>query len=564
MEKFKKYAYYLIILLPIVTFYGLFFKYTVNAPINDDYQAVLDFINKIIATDSISEKVKLLFSQHNEHRIVYDRIWTIISYKLQYNVDFNFLAFIGNLSLLGIAVIFYKRFSLLQKPLLLFVPVTVVLFNVSSWENMTFAMAALSNFTVYLFVLISLGFITSNTLDKKRNLYLAFLFLFLAAMTQGGGLFLVPISLVILVYKKEYKNVIIYGVLSVLLLTLYFYQYQKPPQSMGIVDSISEFKFDIILFVFSFLGNAFNYYLVYNNPIYSIHFAMVIGALFFLLFLYITYTKYYKKNLFVYSLMLLLVMSACITAVSRISFGIETSGASRYRINGIIFFIALYYWFIETRNLKKSLYLYTILTLSGIYYFYINLRQEQYLQIREKQTYAGILNYNYGTPEMLNGEKSMVNLYRSILEESVNSDTYKFPDNKQLEVYFPFSETTIIGKNETGDASAVLSNNTETVTKLPDCYMIEGWAFLEGYKTKSQKVYIGIKNETDQTPTYYLAQKNVRYDLSPYFNKPNLDDGGYTIRLSESLIKKGENKIWVMVLNDNQTKIQETDKKITK
>lgn len=564
MEKFKKYAYYLIILLPIVTFYGLFFKYTVNAPINDDYQAVLDFINKIIATDSISEKVKLLFSQHNEHRIVYDRIWTIISYKLQYNVDFNFLAFIGNLSLLGIAVIFYKRFSLLQKPLLLFVPVTVVLFNISSWENMTFAMAALSNFTVYLFVLISLGFITSNTLDKKRNLYLAFLFLFLAAMTQGGGLFLVPISLVILVYKKEYKNVIIYGVLSVLLLTLYFYQYQKPPQSMGIVDSISEFKFDIILFVFSFLGNAFNYYLVYNNPIYSIHFAMVIGALFFLLFLYITYTKYYKKNLFVYSLMLLLVMSACITAVSRISFGIETSGASRYRINGIIFFIALYYWFIETRNLKKSLYLYTILTLSGIYYFYINLRQEQYLQIREKQTYAGILNYNYGTPEMLNGEKSMVNLYRSILEESVNSDTYKFPDNKQLEVYFPFSETTIIGKNETGDASAVLSNNTETVTKLPDCYMIEGWAFLEGYKTKSQKVYIGIKNETDQTPTYYLAQKNVRYDLSPYFNKPNLDDGGYTIRLSESLIKKGENKIWVMVLNDNQTKIQETDKKITK
>jgi hypothetical protein len=143
-----------LIIIPLITFFGMFFYYTVNAPINNDYQAILDFINKIIATDSYSEKMKLIFSQHNEHRIVYDRIWTIISYKLQNNVNFNFLAFIGNLSLLGIAIIFYKRYSLLQKPLLLFVPITVLLFNITLWENITFAMAALSNFTVYLFILI--------------------------------------------------------------------------------------------------------------------------------------------------------------------------------------------------------------------------------------------------------------------------------------------------------------------------------------------------------------------------------------------------------------------------
>lgn len=563
MEKIKKYVYYLILIIPAIVYYSLFFNYTVNAPINDDFQAVLDSVNKIISTDSISEKIKILFAQHNEHRIVYDRIWSLISYKLQYNINFNFLAFIGNLSLLGMAILFYKRFTSLQKPLLLFLPVVVFLFNISSWENMTFAMASLSNFTVYLFILISLGFIVSDTFTKRRNLYLAFLFLFLAAMTQGGGLFLIPISILILLYKKEYKNAVIFGVLCIGLLALYFHNYQKPPQSVGVVDSILGFKFNILLFAFAFLGNSFNYYLVYNNPAYSSHFTMVVGSLFFILFLYITYTKYYKKNLFVYSLMLLVVMSAFITAVSRISFGIETSGASRYRITGIIFFITLYFWFIETKEVHKAKYFYGILAFSMVYYFYVNLRQIQYLQIRERQTYVGILNYNYGNTEMLNGDKSMMQAYKNILDESKNMDTYKLPDNKQLESYFPFAETTII-REESGDSHTAMSNNTETITKYPDCYVIDGWAFLEGYKTKSQTVYVGIKNVADTKPIFYLATKNERYDLEPYFHKSNLKDGGYSIRLKDVLIKNGENKIWIMVINENQTKIQETDKKIVK
>jgi hypothetical protein len=563
MEKAKKYVSYFILTLPAIIFYGLFFKYTINAPINDDYQAVLDSVNKIISTDSISEKFKILFAQHNEHRIVYDRLWSIISYKLHYNINFNFLSFIGNLSLLGMVLILYKRFSLLQKSIVLFLPITVVLFNISSWENMTFAMASMSNFTVYLFILISLGFITSDTISKKRNLYLAFLFLFLAVMTQGGGLFLIPISLLVLLYKKEYKSAIIFCVLCFGLLALYFYNYQKPPQSMGMFDSIVKFNFDIILFAFAFLGNAFNYYLIHNNPVYSNHFTMFVGGFFFLLFLYITYTKYYKKNLFIYSLMLLLVMSAFVTAISRITFGIETAGASRYRINGIIFFITLYFWFIDTREAKTAKYFYGALTFSLVYFFYINLPQREYLQIRNKQTYTGIFNYNYGNTETLYGFKDMMPVYKRIIDESNYLDTYKLPDKKQLELIFPFAVKKII-REESGDSSAAMSNNTETITKFPDFYLIDGWAFLEGYNTKTQTEYVGIKNSKDTKPIFYLASRNERYDLESYFHKSNLKDGGYSIRIKDTFIKNGENKIWIMVINDNQTKIQETDKKIIK
>ena len=285
MDKLKAYGYYCFIILPVIIFYWVFFKFTVNAPINDDYQAILDFINKIISTDSYTEKIKLIFSQHNEHRIVYDRIWTIISYKLQRNVDFNFLSFIGNLSLLGIAIILFKRFVLLQKHVLLFFPITIFIFNLSLWENVTFAMATLSNFTVYLFIFISLSFITSNTLDKKINIYLSILFFFLATLTQGGGLFLLPVSLLILLYKKEYYNFLIYVAFSVILLVMYFYDYQKPSQNLDLITSIIHYKHNIIFFAFAFLGNAFNYYLIYTNNVeYSILFTTILGAIFFLLF----------------------------------------------------------------------------------------------------------------------------------------------------------------------------------------------------------------------------------------------------------------------------------------
>lgn len=262
--------------------------------------------------------------------------------------------------------------------------------------------------------------------------------------------------------------------------------------------------------------------------------------------------------------MLLLMVSSIITSVSRVSFGIETAGASRYRINGIIFFITLYFWFIETRHTNKRLYLYGILVFFTGYYFFINIRQSQYLYIREKQTYTGILYYNYGNYEKLNGEKSMVGYFNNVIEESKKLETYNFPNNKQLESYFPFSETILINKRESNDTSVSMYNNTEIIDKLPDCFIIEGWAFLEGYNTKNQKVYIGIKNEKEKQPIFYLSFQILRFDLSPYFNKPNLDYGGYLIRISNSLIKNGENKISVMVVNDNQTKIIETEKTIIK
>jgi hypothetical protein len=59
------------------------------------------------------------------------------------------------------------------------------LFNFASWENITFSMAGLSNFTVFLFILLSLHYLTSSTSNNIATLFLSLFFLALAMFTQG-------------------------------------------------------------------------------------------------------------------------------------------------------------------------------------------------------------------------------------------------------------------------------------------------------------------------------------------------------------------------------------------
>ncbi|HET6723692.1 MAG TPA: hypothetical protein VFH07_13130, partial [Chitinophagaceae bacterium] len=517
-----------------------------------------------ISTLSFKDKMKLLLEQANEHRIVYDRIWTIISYKVFRTINFNFLSFVGNLSLVGIAILYFNKFRGLGKPLYLFIPITVLLFNFASWENITFAMAGLSNFTVFLFMLLSLHFLTSNKTKNKTNLLLSILFLIFALFTQGGALSLVPVSIFILIYKKQYKNLWIYLISVVIILGLYFYDYDSPQHNGTIIDTLRELKGRMILFVFSFLGNALNYFLIYtSNQQESLGITAIAGFCFFALFLYITKTKYYQRNLFNYSLMLLIVLSACLTALNRSSFGWDFAAASRYRINGIIFLISIYFWFLETYRVDKKKTSAIILALTGLYFIGINLNHYEYLGIREQQTNFGIIGYNSGKPDLLNGDKTQIELYTKILRQSDSLNTYRLPTNADLEYYYPYSkkmQTPVV----TDDPKLEMPFSVREIYQLADDYFIDGFAFINGYSANNQKVYLGFKSAEDKEPVFFSTKQIARYDLNTYFNKFTLKDGGYQARIHMADIKPGENKIWLLVSVDGKVKMLETDKKITK
>lgn len=563
-SKKQKIISWLFILSPVVIFFGVFFRFTVNAPINDDYSAILAFINNYVSTPSFTGKLKLLLDQANEHRITYDRIWTIICYKLFHTINFNFLSLIGNLSLAGMAIIFFNKFRRLGKPLYFFIPVTVLLFNFASWENITFAMAGLSNFTVFLFIILSLNYLTITNGNDKKNLILSILFFFFALFTQGGALSLIPVSIIILLYKKRFIDFWIYAVITAFLLGIYFYDYHSPQPDGSIIASFRELKGRMILFVFSFLGNALNYFLIYTNNLQeSLGITAIAGFCFFILFLYITKTAYYQRNLFNYSIMLLIVFTAFLTAITRSSYGWDFASSSRYRINGIIFIISLYYWFLETYPVNKKKTSVIILILTSIYFIGINLNHYEYLGIREQQTNFGIIGYNSGKPDLLNGDKNQIDLYTKILRESDSLNTYHLPTNAELANYYPYGvrQEPLFIKD---DPQLEMPLSVHEIYQLGEDYFIDGFAFISGNSASHQKIYIGFKNQEDKEPVFYSTKQIARYDLNPYFNKFNLKDGGFQARIHTADIKPGENNIWLMVALNGKIKSIETDKKIIK
>jgi hypothetical protein len=564
MTLLKRCAALLLIFIPIATFYGYFFRYKLNVPVNDDYPAVLQWLDLYVNAHSIGEKLKLIFAQHNEHRIVFSRIWSLLSYKLQGNVNFNLLSFVGDTSLLGMGILFFKKFLDLKRSWFFFIPVSVLLFNLSFWENMTFAMCALSNFVVHFFILLTLLCLAAPTEGNKRNVLLAVLFFAASMFTQGAGLSLYPVSIGILLYKREYKNALLYGSLATLIVLFYFYGYQRPPQSPDLWIVLRDFKVRTILFFFAFLGNAFDYFLVFTNDSpESIGITTVIGFGFFLLFLYITRKKYYQRNLFVYSILLLVVITAFITAVSRSAMGLEVGGASRYRINGSIFAIALYFWFIDTYRLETRKFLLALALTTGWYYLVINLGQYEYLCVRQEQMYLEAWCTTTGDSSIVNPNVEETARQRAVLADCAKLNIYHLPGTAQLDAYFPHSvrEPSTDGPD---NSSLDVAKSVLHIRRIGGDYMIDGMAILLWESAKHQKIYVGIRNKTDSAPVFYSTAVVKRFDLNPYFHKWNLLNGGYRARIDTSAIKPGENTIYLKVLAEGQIKTIETESKFNK
>lgn len=544
----------------VIYFFYIFFASTSNIPINDDYD-VLNNFTEIINSNSFSDKIKFFFKQHNEHRIFYDKIWFFLDYKIFQQVNFNHLSFIGNLSLVGIFIFFFKKFKGKTENTIYLFPLAILIFNISFHENITFAMAALSNFTVLLFSLLSIHFITKNELNKK-DFALSILFLIFSIFTLGAGLFLILIIASILLYKKEKKYLYTFLFIAIILILIYFIDYQKPSNSPEILETIRNYKFRSFLFSFAFLGNIFARYLIFTNDINeSLMLSTAVGFIFFAFYLYLIKTKYFKKNLFIFSVMSLIIFTSFVTGITRSQLGIDMSIASRYRINSCIFLICLLYYVIESFPRDKFNISYlngTLLLLSVAYFFGISYPQKEYLEFRKKQNYFGVLNYNDGNHKELNGFYQ--DYYKEVLVKSSIAETYFLPKNEVVNKYFNYSNR--VKKDISNYEFNSINGNIDKIVNLKNSVYIEGWAYIDSLNTKNQELTLAIEDTITKEKIFFKSQKIKRYDLNPYFKKNKLEDGGGVFRIKNEDLPSNYTKMYLLVNNNGQNKIFNTEKKL--
>ncbi len=330
-------------LVPVVAYFSFLAVYAVNVPLFDDH-ALRGFLVFYQAADSFAEKFALVFSQHNEHRIGYDRLVVLMQFWLTGEINFVGMMVVGNLSLLGILWICYRIFEQTGRSLWGFVPVPYLLFSLALHENTFWGMAALQNFTVVFFVLLSTFHLTQS---GTRALLWGCLSAVAAVYTSGNGFLLLPVGAGLLLLQRRWRDFVIFSSVAVVCVIVYFIGYLPPPGNPDQIP-LTEVGRHFSGFVL-FLGGAFQ---VGSGGQLSvlrlIGFLLTGYAVSFVLLTGWFYRQSLAQSnrrfsyLFLSGLFAFVLLTAALVTYSRLSFGEMVLLTSRYKIYSVLLTIGAY------------------------------------------------------------------------------------------------------------------------------------------------------------------------------------------------------------------------------
>jgi hypothetical protein len=337
---FKKILTWIFILLPIFLLGMVFDKYAINIPHWDDH-ALKGFVLNFEKSDSFIDKLKLIFSQHNEHRIALTRIFTLIILKIKGTIDYKWLMILGGMALIGVLFIFKEILKKYNYSSLFLIPISFILFGLHLNENLFWGMASVQNFwvillAIWIFYLVSIS-------NHKYSLLFAIFLTFWAINTSGNG-FLIPlICYMILLFQKRKRAFFIYFSFTLLFIFFYFFFYQKPP-----ITSVTARVTDpqlLIQGVLAMVGSAVDFKLI--NPSRQIDVSMVVGIVLMIVFGFLIQKVLLKKynvefkniDLFLIAIVLFCLATIGAVVLNRLNLGLPALLTSKYKIYSIILLI---------------------------------------------------------------------------------------------------------------------------------------------------------------------------------------------------------------------------------
>jgi hypothetical protein len=218
---------YFLICLPAVIYLGFVIKYSQNMPRQDDYDAILGFLNDFRKAGSFSEKFGLVFSQHNEHRIFLSKFTALVVYKLAGAVNFRVIIFI-NFFILLFAFSFFVTFIKKLAGNLWHVAAIIAgtcFFNINGYENGNFAMAGTQNFGVIMLFIAGMFFYSK---EHIKWLPLAALSQAVCVFTSGNGIIAAFFIVVYCILSRSKMAIIMSVITMIIFAPLYYYHYTKP------------------------------------------------------------------------------------------------------------------------------------------------------------------------------------------------------------------------------------------------------------------------------------------------------------------------------------------------
>jgi hypothetical protein len=400
-----------LVVLPALIFYALLFRFALNIPVTDDYDAGLEYLNRTVQIPTFSGKLMyLITAQHNEYKILFGHAALWLQYAVFGNINFKLTCAIGNVFVLLIGWLLWKMFlpreTDLAKRLALFVPVSMLLFQLNYAETLNWALPSLQNINVVFFVLAAIYLLVKPTLGSFWG---AVAMLVLAISASGNGFLLVPVGLLILLLNRYYGRIVIWLGATVVCLAGYAYHYNtmssQSPKSHSIFQTLLHLR---PLYVITFMGSAAavlpgRFAIVFHSRLPAI-LSCGLGLALLLFFGYMVRKGYCRKNPLVCYCVLFLLLTAVGVAGIRSDLGLMGATSSRYRIYCDL--LLIFAWFAiaeeyiqhQTGRLRDNLPVAAILAATILYAALADDLGAHYLRKRQADVILGMTLYQHTEP----------------------------------------------------------------------------------------------------------------------------------------------------------------------
>ena len=217
---------WVLLLLPIATFFVYFFTLRYNIPWFDDYENIPYFLDRFLTAPTFGDKMTALLRPNNEHRVVYARLVVLSQYFLTGGLNFANLMLWGNLGLVLLFVLlcralhWHERVS--GRTLVGLLPVPLLLFTAQSYIMTFTAIFSLQYLAIITLVVLTLFVLVT---DRPLHLALALGLGLLSTFSMGNGLLLWPAGAGMLLIQRRWLALGIWLGVGVLGIYLYFLGY---------------------------------------------------------------------------------------------------------------------------------------------------------------------------------------------------------------------------------------------------------------------------------------------------------------------------------------------------
>ncbi len=535
-----------LIVIAIIFYFYTSIKFSVNMPYSDDYDAILDFINKFYTHSDFGYRLYLLFSQFHEHRIVFDRLITLFFFNIFGKIDFKILSIVGNFGLLFIIlflfIFFKKKYNLKISELF---PIAIAMLCFSQWELMSnFPMASIQQYYELLFSIIS---ITAFTCEGY-GFMLGIVFFIIAVFTGGGGLFVAPIVLLYLLLTKQYKKFSIFLIVSIIIFYIYFplLHYISPPIKDTLISCLKN-PASLLGYMLIFIASAAkNYALI-----------LIIAIFLILNYLWLLRRKLNKENHALILLIGFVFLTSLVVGLNRIFLGNESAMFSRYTMYSLFLFSLSYislFLNAKSKNFRKFIVLSGFILSIALYVSWI---QTAYSELSDKQYMLNnFMSYPYQDRAFENIRLAknhgwftpLQNVYErtkrefNLVENISKLKKYSAPPLLVLTYFykypFPFE-----------------NKSFQLLIKRYDNINLYGWAVDPFALSTASFLYADIDGKL-----YPLTYGFPRKDVVRLFKIPQFKFSGFNSNVSIKNLPNGSHEFSLIVVNHNENAYYQTNK----